>query len=314
MSKAPSMPVFPDALIADTTDLNMEEFGAYCMILMVTWRNNGQPLPDDATRMARVCRMTEKRWVEKVRPSIARFFDLSGGLWRQGRLEKEWEYVSRQRAIQSEKGKKGGRPRGADGEKRSQFCNATSQCNNDVFSERNHLKNNDSDKAAAFSQLKPQQSPQPHIELTIEAGASMGAAGADGGQPQSDADDPPPPIDQPATDDPSDPTDAELVWGRGLQWLAKSTGKKPDRLRSLVGRWCKGGREAVVLALMRECREHSPPIADPVPWIETALANRSEANVRQAQQHRPAAHATRPSTSDILAGVLAAVDPQLQRH
>ncbi|WP_376956335.1 hypothetical protein ABNQ39_00040 (plasmid) [Azospirillum sp. A26] len=148
-------------------------------------------------------------------------------------------------------------------------------------------------------------------ELTKEADASLGADGADDGQPQSDEDDPSPPLDQPTTDDPSDPTDAELVWGRGLQWLAKSTGKKPDQMRGLVGRWCKGGREAVVLALMRECREHSPPIADPVPWIETALANRSEPNVRQAQgpqQHRPSARsygedpaARRPGVLDGLA-------------
>ena len=91
--------------------------------------------------------------------------------------------------------------------------------------------------------------------------------------------------------EPADRSDADLVWGNGLKWLAKTAGKKPDALRSLVGRWCKGGREAVVLSLMRECREHSPPIIEPIPWIETALANRSPTNVRQAQaqQHRPAA-------------------------
>ena len=148
MSQAPSMPVFPDALIGDTTDLSIEEFGAYVMILMVTWRNNGRPLADDPVRMARICRLSEKRWSEKVRPVIARFFDLSEGTWRQARLEKEWNYVANQRAIQSEKGKKGGRPKS--------------------------LENNDSDKAAALSQLKPEQSPQsqPHKELTSEADAS----------------------------------------------------------------------------------------------------------------------------------------------
>ena len=109
-------------------------------------------------------------------------------------------------------------------------------------------------------------------ELTKEADASLGADGADDGSR-------------------SDETDTELVWGKGLNWLAKASGRQPKALRSLVGRWCKGGREAAVLALMRECREHSPPIEDPIPWIETALANRSQANVRQAQaqQHRPAA-------------------------
>lgn len=146
MSQAPSMPVFPDALIADTTDLSMEEFGAYCMILMVTWRNNGKPLPDDQARMARTCRMTEKRWMERVRPTLIRFFDLSGGTWRQHRLEKEWNFIAKHRANQSEKGKKGGRPK--------------------------PLKNNDSEKAAAFPRFKPDESPQSQSHKdTLQANA-----------------------------------------------------------------------------------------------------------------------------------------------
>lgn len=96
MSKAPSMPVFVDALVGDTLDLSPEEFGAYCLILFTTWRNNGVPLPDDDKRMARICRITEKRWRERIRPALARFFDISGGAWRQGRLEKEWIFVAKQ--------------------------------------------------------------------------------------------------------------------------------------------------------------------------------------------------------------------------
>ncbi|PWC93040.1 hypothetical protein AEJ54_14075, partial [Azospirillum sp. Sp 7] len=148
MSQAPSMPVFPDALIADTTDLNMEEFGAYCMILMVTWRNNGQALPDDPARLARVCRMTEKRWTERVGPVLARFFDLSEGVWRQHRLEKEWNFVAKQRASQSEKGKK----------------SATAKA----------LKNNETTSTAVDERCEPNANPQPqpHKELTLEAEAS----------------------------------------------------------------------------------------------------------------------------------------------
>jgi uncharacterized protein YdaU (DUF1376 family) len=39
MSQAPSMPVFTDALLGDTMRLSTEEFGAYCLLLFVTWRN-----------------------------------------------------------------------------------------------------------------------------------------------------------------------------------------------------------------------------------------------------------------------------------
>lgn len=96
MSKAPSMPVFVDALVGDTTDLSPEEFGAYCLILFATWRNGGVPFADDDNRMARICRVTAKRWRERLRPVLTRFFDLSEGTWRQLRLEKEWIFVQKQ--------------------------------------------------------------------------------------------------------------------------------------------------------------------------------------------------------------------------
>lgn len=154
MSKAPSMPVFPDALIADTTDLNMEEFGAYCMILMVTWRNNGQPLLDDATRMSRVCRMSERRWADRIRPVLARYFDLSEGVWRQGRLEKEWNYVAKLRGIQSAKGK--------------------------LSAEAKALKNKETTPTAVDERLQPDSNPHTHThtqeELTLEADASRDVA------------------------------------------------------------------------------------------------------------------------------------------
>jgi uncharacterized protein YdaU (DUF1376 family) len=94
MAKAPIMPVFTDALIGDTTHLSTEQFGAYVLILLATWRNNGRALPDDDERMAHVCRAGVKRWRSKLRPAVSEFFDISDGSWRQHRLEKEWERVT----------------------------------------------------------------------------------------------------------------------------------------------------------------------------------------------------------------------------
>lgn len=139
MSKAPSMPVFPDALIGDTTDLSMEEFGAYCMILFVTWRNNGQALADDPVRMARVCRVSERRWTNELRPVLARFFDLTGGTWRQLRLEKEWDFVAKKTACQSDKGKKS--------------------------AEAKAMKNNKTSSTAVDARLQPEFNPHTHTQL-----------------------------------------------------------------------------------------------------------------------------------------------------
>lgn len=109
MSQAPVLPMFVDAMIGDTLHLDMEAFGCYHMILYATWRANGSPLPDDDVVLARVCRMPAARW-RKVRIILAPFFDLSGGTWRQGRLEREWTRVSEAARVARENGARGGRP------------------------------------------------------------------------------------------------------------------------------------------------------------------------------------------------------------
>jgi uncharacterized protein YdaU (DUF1376 family) len=105
------MPVFTDALIGDTTHLSAEEFGAYFLLLMATWRNNGVPIKDDPARISRICRVTSRRWREGMRDTLAQFFDLSDGTWRQKRLEKEWERVKRLGDVSRANGPAGGRPR-----------------------------------------------------------------------------------------------------------------------------------------------------------------------------------------------------------
>jgi uncharacterized protein YdaU (DUF1376 family) len=111
MSKAPRMPLFVDAYLADTMHLSLEEHGAYLKLLMVTWRNNGVALPDDDARMARVMGVTTTVWRRKLRPVLEPFFDLSEGTWRSKRLEKTWFFVERAAQTSRENGKRGGRPK-----------------------------------------------------------------------------------------------------------------------------------------------------------------------------------------------------------
>ena len=84
------MPVFTDALVGDTLHLSRDQFGAYMLILIATWRNNGQALPDDDRRMAHLTRATVKEWRTRLRPVLVEFFDISDGHWHQKRLEAEW--------------------------------------------------------------------------------------------------------------------------------------------------------------------------------------------------------------------------------
>jgi len=106
MAQHPIMPVATDALIGDTTHLSTEEFGAYLLILIATWRNNGCPLPDDDVRLSRICRCGSNRWSTKIKPRLVEFFDISDGYWHQKRLESTWCFVKNRREQQSAKGKR----------------------------------------------------------------------------------------------------------------------------------------------------------------------------------------------------------------
>jgi uncharacterized protein YdaU (DUF1376 family) len=106
MAQHPIMPLATDALIGDTTHLSAEEFGAYLLILIATWRNNGCPLPDDDVRLSRICRCGWNRWATKIRPRLIEFFDISDGYWHQKRLENTWCFVKNRREKQSAKGKR----------------------------------------------------------------------------------------------------------------------------------------------------------------------------------------------------------------
>jgi uncharacterized protein YdaU (DUF1376 family) len=90
MAQAPVMPLFTDALIADTTHLNTKQFGAYVLILIATWRNNGKAFADNDRRLAQLCRMRVDTWRRFYRPVLVEFFNISDGFWHQKRLEKEW--------------------------------------------------------------------------------------------------------------------------------------------------------------------------------------------------------------------------------
>jgi uncharacterized protein YdaU (DUF1376 family) len=94
------MPVFTDALLGDTMDLSAAEFGAYMLILIATWRNNGKPLPDDDVRLARTCRTRQDTWSRFYRAALIKFFDISDGFWHQKRLEKEWRRLSTKLVVE----------------------------------------------------------------------------------------------------------------------------------------------------------------------------------------------------------------------
>lgn len=61
-----------------------------------------------------------------------------------------------------------------------------------------------------------------------------------------------------------------VIFGKGLEWLAKQSGRKSENLRPMVGRWCAQHGDGRTLEAMREAQKDGP--VDPVGYIEKILA------------------------------------------
>jgi len=85
---------------------------------------------------------------------------------------------------------------------------------------------------------------------------------------------------------PKPASDADQVWGPGLQWLAREANTTTTKLRSLVGRWVRDHGPERVWQIMADGMASPMPIAQPVEWMTAALQNRNRPNVRQAPIQR----------------------------
>lgn len=109
MSQAPSMPMFWDAYIADTTHLTTEEHGAYLLLLAAMWRRNGW-VPDDDRDNARILGLTPAKW-KRIKARLSEFLVFEDGHITQKNLLKIWEITQEKIKKNRENGAKGGRPK-----------------------------------------------------------------------------------------------------------------------------------------------------------------------------------------------------------
>jgi uncharacterized protein YdaU (DUF1376 family) len=80
------MPLVIGDYLKDTMHLDAAEHGAYLMLLMHYWVNGA--LPDDDRKLSAISRCSPSEW-PRIRETIADFFDIDGGFWKHGRVEKE---------------------------------------------------------------------------------------------------------------------------------------------------------------------------------------------------------------------------------
>lgn len=96
------MPVYIGDYLADTTDLTTEEHGAYFLLMMALWKNDGR-LPCDPSRLAKIAGLSRRRW-DNVWVIIGRFFDLDDGHIFQKRLLEEIEKARNRKRRASDNG------------------------------------------------------------------------------------------------------------------------------------------------------------------------------------------------------------------
>ena len=116
MADFPALPLWTDALLADTTHLSNDEIGAYLLLLIASWRRPNCDLPDDDAFLAKISRCTPEDWTVRMRPVMLQFFSIAqnplgySGLWIQKRLVSERAKVQARSDRARANGKSGGRP------------------------------------------------------------------------------------------------------------------------------------------------------------------------------------------------------------
>lgn len=100
------MQLYVSDFIGDTLHLSTEQIGAYMLLLMAMW-NAGGALPDEEAKLARVVRMSVKKW-RAISDDLMAFFDSDGGRISHNRLTKELQKSESKSQSRASAGAKGG--------------------------------------------------------------------------------------------------------------------------------------------------------------------------------------------------------------
>ena len=92
--------------IKKTMHLSTEENGAYLLLLFAMWQGDAC-LPNDPTKLARIARVSPKRW-PKVWANIGSYFTISGDVISQDRLTKDLQKVLSISQERKNAGRRGG--------------------------------------------------------------------------------------------------------------------------------------------------------------------------------------------------------------
>lgn len=123
MSERPFMQLYVSDYLGDTQHLSCEQHGAYMLLLMSMW-NAGGSLPNDDQKLARIVRLSVKKW-RALAPDVLCFFDVDGETLTHNRMTKELQKVQSRSEKRAAAGAEGGRAK-ARKDKEARLASATS--------------------------------------------------------------------------------------------------------------------------------------------------------------------------------------------
>jgi len=106
MSERPFMQLYVSDFVGDTLPLSTEQIGAYMLLLMAMW-NAGGRLPDDDAKLARVARLSLKKW-RAISADLSIFFEREGGEIGHKRLTRELRKAQVKSEARAAAGARGG--------------------------------------------------------------------------------------------------------------------------------------------------------------------------------------------------------------
>ena len=100
MAAIPYMPLYVADYLSDAAHLSTLEHGAYLLLIMTYWQR-GESLPNDDKKLARICRVGTREWV-RLRPVLCEFFNVNCNTWVHSRVERELAHV-RDKSLKNRK-------------------------------------------------------------------------------------------------------------------------------------------------------------------------------------------------------------------
>jgi uncharacterized protein YdaU (DUF1376 family) len=107
MSERPFMQLYVSDFVGDTLLLSTEHIGAYLLLLIALWNADGV-LPSEEAKLARVARLSVKRW-RKIAVDLLPFFVLGEGTLTHHRLARELRKAAEKSQSRAVAGARGGR-------------------------------------------------------------------------------------------------------------------------------------------------------------------------------------------------------------